>query len=191
MDKKEVIEFFDKCAPTWDEEMIPKDRIIGVILDNAGLRPGMSVLDVACGTGVMFPHYLKRGAGSVTGIDIAPEMVKIASAKYGEVRVICGDVEEQDFGRSFDFIMIYNAFPHFPDAERLIARLASLLSDGGRLTVAHSMSREQINAHHSGAAHHVSNGLIPSDGLAEIFSRYLSVDVNISNDEMYEVSGKK
>lgn len=192
MDKNDVIEFFDGIAPTWDAEMIPKDRIIGVILDNAGLKPGMHVLDVACGTGVMFPHYRMRGAASVTGIDISPEMAKIAAKKYADcdnVCVICGDVEEQEFKQKFDFIMVYNAFPHFPDADRLIRRLSSLLSEGGILTVAHSMSREQINEHHSGKAHHVSNGLISSDELSAVFAAYTDVTVNISDENMYQVTG--
>ena len=54
MDKQSVIEFFDKCAPTWDAEMIKSDAIINRILDNAEVGEGMDVLDVACGTGVMF-----------------------------------------------------------------------------------------------------------------------------------------
>ena len=54
MDKQDVIEFFDRCAPTWDAEMIKSDAIIGKILDNAEVGPDMDILDVACGTGVMF-----------------------------------------------------------------------------------------------------------------------------------------
>lgn len=42
----------------------------------------MRLLDVACGTGVLFPDYLARGA-SVTGIDISPEM---ARHRGGEIR---------------------------------------------------------------------------------------------------------
>ena len=77
--------------------MIKSDTIIGRILDNAEVGPGMDVLDVACGTGVMFDYYLGRGVSSVTGIDISPEMAKIAAEKYAhepKIQVICGDVEE-------------------------------------------------------------------------------------------------
>ena len=74
MDKKDVIAFFDRCAPTWDADMIKSDEIIGKILDNAEVDAGMDILDVACGTGVMFDYYLQRGVASITGIDIAPEM---------------------------------------------------------------------------------------------------------------------
>ena len=109
MEKKDIIEFFDRCAPTWDAEMIKSDVIIGKILDNAEVGPGMDILDVACGTGVMFDYYLSRDAASVVGIDISPEMAKIASEKYAgqeKVQVICGDVEEYAFGRKFDRIVV-------------------------------------------------------------------------------------
>ena len=82
MNKQDVIEFFDRAAPTWDAEMIKNDVIIEKILDNAEIEEGQDVLDVACGTGVMFPYYLQRGVASVTGIDISPEMAKIAEGKF-------------------------------------------------------------------------------------------------------------
>ena len=78
MEKKDIIAFFDRCAPNWDADMVKNDVIIGKILDNAEVGEGMDVLDVACGTGVMFDYYLSRGVASVTGIDISPEMAKIA-----------------------------------------------------------------------------------------------------------------
>ncbi|MBR2641951.1 MAG: methyltransferase domain-containing protein, partial [Lentisphaeria bacterium] len=82
LDKKDIIAFFDRCAPTWDAEMIKRDEIIEQILDNAEVGAGMEVLDVACGTGVMFDYYLARNVASVTGIDISPEMAKLAAGKY-------------------------------------------------------------------------------------------------------------
>ena len=58
MNKSDVIEFFDRYAPTWDADQIPKDKIINRILDNAGVGEGQEILDVACGTGSLFPFYL-------------------------------------------------------------------------------------------------------------------------------------
>ena len=194
MNKSDVIEFFDRCAPNWDADQIPKDAIINRILDNANVGENLDVLDVACGTGVLFPFYLERNVRSVTGIDISHEMARLAVEKHKDsenIRVICGDVEETRFDKQFDSVMVYNAFPHFPDPERLIATLASLLKEGGRLTVAHSASREQIDGHHSGAASKVSNGLMYADELKAIFDPFFDVDIMISNQEMYQVSGVK
>ena len=52
IDQKDVISFFDRCAPGWDAEMIRNEPVIRTILDNAGIRAGVDVLDVACDTGV-------------------------------------------------------------------------------------------------------------------------------------------
>ncbi len=194
MEKKDIIAFFDRCAPSWDADMIKSDRIIGKILDNAEVGPDMDILDVACGTGVMFDYYLERNVASVIGIDIAPKMAEIAAKKYADnpkVEVICGDVEEYAFNRKFDRIVVYNAFPHFPYPKRLIKVLAGLLKEDGRLTVAHGMSREAIDNHHSGAASKVSNGLMSAESLKRIFDSHFKVEVVVSNDYMYQVSGVK
>lgn len=188
MEKKTVAEFFDRCAPWWDDDMIRNEEIIAAILNNGGIREGVDVLDVACGTGVLFPDYLKRGAASVTGIDISPEMAKRAAAKFPEVNVICGDVEQVEFDRQFDCVMVYNAFPHFPDPKKLIATLAGLVKPGGKLSVAHGMSRAALTDHHKRASA-VSIDLIHEKELAAIFSKWFDVDVVISTDRMYQVSG--
>ena len=125
IDKRDVIAFFDRCAPDWDAGMVRNEAVIARILDNAGVCEGCTVLDVACGTGVLFPDYLARGA-VVTGIDISPEMARIAAEKFaGEprVQVLCGDVEETAFPETFDVVMVYNAFPHFPDPARPCCRV--------------------------------------------------------------------
>mgnify|MGYP003304165348 CR=1 FL=1 len=194
MNKQDVIDFFDRMAPQWDADMIRNDTVIGKILDNAEVEAGQDILDVACGTGVMFPYYLNRGAASVTGIDISPEMVKIAENKFAEeprVQVICGDVEEVKLDRKFDRIVVYNAFPHFPKPKRLIKILAGLLKEGGRLTIAHGQSREAIDDHHQGSASKVSNGLMTADSLKKLFDPHFDVEIMISNSQMYQVSGVK
>ena len=196
MNKQDVIDFFDRLAPTWDEGMIHDDRKISAILKNAGVTEGVSVLDVACGTGVLIPDYFKAGAGHVTAVDFSSEMIKTARPKFtdeinsGRLELVCTDVEDYSPGTRFDCILVYNAFPHFPDGDRLIAHLASLLLPGGTLSVAHGMSRDAINAHHRGRAKAVSVGLMSETELAEIFSKYLKVTTVISNSEMYQVAGR-
>lgn len=194
MNKRDIVEFFDRCAPSWDAELIKSDTIIAKILDNAEVAQGQEILDVACGTGVMFPYYLERNVASVTGIDISPEMAKIAAGKYEgneKISVICGDVEGVSFDKKFDRIVVYNAFPHFPNPQRLIKTLAGLLKEEGRLTIAHGASRTVIDNHHQGSASKVSNGLMSADSLKALFDPYFEVEIMISNSRMYQVSGVK
>ena len=195
MEKNDVINFFNECACHWDENMIRDDGIINIILDNAGVNENKDVLDVACGTGVLFPDYINRMVSSVTGIDISPKMAEIAEKKFSgfdNIKVICGDVEDMENDKLYDCIMVYNAFPHFSDPEGLIEKLSAKVKQGGTVTVAHGMSRKAIDHHHSGSAHKVSLGLMSEDDLTEIFEKYLlNVTVKISNDNMYQVTGIK
>ena len=133
MNTKAVMEFFDHWAPLWDEDMVRNKAVISEILDCAGIREGIDVLDVACGTGVLFPDYLDRKVASLTGIDLSPEMVRIARLKFPNIDVICGDAVTAEFSKSFDAIVVYNAFPHFSEPEKLIAALTAQLKYGGRL----------------------------------------------------------
>nr|WP_304709543.1 class I SAM-dependent methyltransferase [uncultured Acetatifactor sp.] len=193
IEKADVIEFFDRNAPGWDAELVRDDAVIERILDNGGIVPGCHALDVACGTGVLFPDYIKRKVGSVTAVDISPGMAEIAGKKSRDtqIQVICGDVEALTFHRLFDCCMVYNAFPHFPNPERLIQVLAGHLRPEGRLSIAHGMSRDKINERHGGAARRVSEGLMEARELAELFAPYFKVDTVISDERMYQVSGVK
>ena len=193
IERSDVISFFDRCAPDWDAEMIRNEPVIRTILDNADIRAGVDVLDVACGTGVLFPDYLARDVHSVTGVDIAPEMARRAAEKFPDARVtvLCGDIETVPLPQQFDRCMVYNAFPHFPDPAGLIRTLAELVRPGGRLSIAHGMSRAALDAHHSGSAKPVSLGLLHENEVRALMAPYLDVDTVISNGEMYQVCGRK
>ena len=189
--KADVIAFFDSIASSWDDDQVPAEEKIRAILDYAGVTEGVEVLDVACGTGVLVPDYLERGVKKVTGVDISSEMIRIAKEKFDEENVsfLCGDIEEISVPGLYDVCMIYNAFPHFVNPASLIKCLSDKLRMGGRLTVAHSMSRKQLDSHHSGAARKVSMGLMHEDDLEKLFEAFFDVDVKVSNNQMYVVSG--
>ena len=193
MNKQDVIAFFDERAAEWDRTLRHDDEVISAILDNAEVGRGCDVLDVGCGTGVLIPDYLSRQVGSVTAVDISPEMLRTAAAKFPHenVRFLCADAECAEFDREFDCIVIYNAFPHFEDPDGLIRSLSRFLKPGGTLSVAHGMSRAAIDAHHSGAAEKVSRGLMHEDELAAIFEKYLKVTVKVSDERMYQVAGRR
>ncbi len=190
MNSKEIRDFFDRLAPTWDDHMIIDEEVIERILMNARLSEGKTVLDVACGTGVMIPFYFEIGAASITAIDFSQKMCEIAESKFAKERVtiICDDVLTHDFEESFDCIVVYNALPHFDDPRLLIGRLSELLNEGGTLSIAHGMSREKILAHHSNVSE-VSRILPEIRQLQQMMEEKLEVIASVSDDRMYQVTG--
>ena len=190
MDKKEVIDFFDARAGGWDAVQVRNEEVIDFILEKAEVTKGKHILDIACGTGVLFPDYLLRGA-KVTGVDISSEMVRIATGKFPQVQVLCADAEDYTFEGEYDVVMIYNAFPHFANPTKLFANLSSVLKSGGRFTVAHGISEKELEQCHSGSAKNVSVPLVKKEILAEMMSPWFETDILISDERMYMVSGVK
>ena len=195
MNKSEIKDFFNSHAESWDENMICDGEKINTILDFAGVESGKYVLDIACGTGVLFDFYLSRGVKEITGVDISENMVKAAKEKYadnGRIKVICADAEFCDFEKTYDCCMVFNAFPHFPNPDRLIANLATAVKCGGTLTVAHDRGRKALDLHHSGEASKISLGLISEKELAKKLSDNGFIKIQtVSTDEIYIVSGIK
>lgn len=188
MNKQDIQQFFDHLSESWDANEVDRSIIIRQILDAIGLKEGDRVLDVACGTGVMFPYYKERNVGSLTAIDMSPAMIRHAKEKFPDVPIICGDAESFTYNQEFDQILIYNAFPHFPNPETLLATLRKALSEHGRITVAHGMSRTMINHHHAGAMH-IANALETAEDVAGIFPPDMTVDVMVSDHCKFIVSG--
>ena len=191
MKQTDVIAYFDAHAPSWDAEMICSEALVDAILRRALLTEHPDVLDVACGTGVLFPYYLRCGAKTVTAIDISPAMAQIARQKTAglPIEVLCGDAQVYPFQKKFDAVMVYNAFPHFPEPKKLIAALSGLLRPGGTLTVAHGMSRAAIARHHEGSAARVSLELPAARQVADWMAPYCTVTTVIDTDAMYQVTG--
>ncbi|MBO7319723.1 MAG: class I SAM-dependent methyltransferase [Clostridia bacterium] len=190
MEKNKIIAFFDDMASDWDAMQVRNEDVIAEILQKGGIIRRTKVLDVACGTGVLFPDYISLGA-EVTGIDISANMAEKAREKYPDIKVICGDAAEYSFEDAFDAVMIYNAFPHFTDPDKLIKNLSAALREKGRFTVAHGMSEKELAKCHSTVAKDVSLPLPSKERLADIMSDIFDVDVMISDDEKYIVSGLK
>lgn len=190
MEKKEIITFFDDMASAWDYKQVRNEDVITEILQKGGIGSRTKVLDIACGTGVLFPYYISLGA-EVTGIDISAKMAEKAREKYPDINVICGDAAEYSFEDAFDAVMIYNAFPHFTDPDKLIKNLSAALREKGRFTVAHGMSEKELEKCHSTVAKDVSLPLPSKEKLADMMSEIFNVDVMISDNEKYIVSGLK
>ncbi|MBQ6125401.1 MAG: class I SAM-dependent methyltransferase, partial [Erysipelotrichaceae bacterium] len=130
---------------------------------------------------------------SITGIDISSGMIEAAKRNcLSEKIVLIGDeASEQLVEKSYDRIVVFYAFPHFTDPDRMMQNLSEHLSKGGTLTIAHDSSREEINRRHNMMRKNVSHVLMGIDELESIVSEYLTVTYKRSDDRIYQIVGRK
>jgi ubiquinone/menaquinone biosynthesis C-methylase UbiE len=107
-----------------------------------GLRPGASVVDLACGTGLNFPlleHVIGPG-GRIVGVDLTDAMLaqaqdRIARNGWRNVSLVQADAVDFDFGAGVDAILSTYALSQVPECAEVIAHGAVGLSADGRWVV--------------------------------------------------------
>ncbi|MEW6719838.1 MAG: methyltransferase domain-containing protein [Thermodesulfobacteriota bacterium] len=95
-----------------------------------------SILEPGCGTGLYTRMLLEAFPGaSIEGVDISAEMVRLARERIADprARFATGDAEEIVSG-TYDLVTSNATFQWFRTFGRTVRRMASLLSEGGRLT---------------------------------------------------------
>jgi SAM-dependent methyltransferase len=108
------------------------------------LAPGEAVLDIGCGAGTdtLVAAQMVAPAGSVTGIDMTPEMLSRARAAAtemgaGNVEFVEGDVEQLPFpAESFDVAISNGVIDLIPDKDAVFSEIYRVLRPGGRLQIA-------------------------------------------------------
>ena len=104
------------------------------------LKPGMRVLDVACGSGNQSIPAAKTGTG-VTGVDIAPNLIERAQTwaeiESLEIRFEEGDAENLPYaGASFDVVMTMFGAMFAPRPDLVAAELLRVCRPGGTIAMA-------------------------------------------------------
>lgn len=188
-----IKEFFNRCAPTWDDSCRQDSQKMNAIVSLAGVGTGSRVADVACGTGVLFPEILSRKPELLLGIDLSDGMIQKARSKFSSprLRLVASDLfDVRESG--FDTVILYNAYPHFPDKIRLARHLAAMLKPGGKFVVAHGEGKDAINSHHRGpAVSRISWELRPVGEEAAKFTDDFKIDRMVDTDSLYLFSGVK
>ncbi len=150
-------DFFDARASDWEASCYPEEvrgRLLE-LLPCFDLAPAARVLDVGTGPGVLIP-YLRRAvgpAGRVVAFDLSLPMVRKAREKplAPQDLVLQADGHRLPFRAAvFDRVICFAAFPHFDDPALALGEMARVLRPGGRLVIAHLLSREELARHHGG-----------------------------------------
>lgn len=136
-------------CPSWLSWMVEMDNPFAKvnraaqIVKNAGIKPGMQVLDLGCGPGrVTVPAAQAVGSnGQVTAMDIQEAMLEKAKRKaevagvtnvtYIYAGVGAGELQEN----SFDLVLLVTVLGEIPDQAAALREIFKALKPGGILSV--------------------------------------------------------
>ncbi len=180
--------FFDQLADEWDLNFTAEDlERLRHHIPKLGARPGMDVLDLGCGTGVLF-DLLRREVGeegSVTGVDFSLRMALQAHRNFPfpNVNVVDADVTQLPFpADAFDLAVAFAAFPHFEDKRETLRAMHRVLKPGAHFFVLHLASSRELSDMHRQVGGIVAEDLIPNaDELTAMFDQTGFADVRIQD----------
>lgn len=111
----------------------------------AGLKPGMRVLDLGCGTGKITEYLAQTTGADITGIDYIPEAINQARtrcARNDRLHFTVMDIAALDFPpASFDVVVAIDTL-YFTPVEETLRQIVRLLRPGGVLAAFYSQSCE-------------------------------------------------
>ncbi|HTK83257.1 MAG TPA: methyltransferase domain-containing protein [Bacteroidota bacterium] len=131
--KKFEYEGWERLANKYEDVWSSLTRqFIPPLIQGTGVKPGMRVLDVACGPGYVAAESQRLGAHPV-GIDFSGEMIRQARTRYPDIEFMRGDAELLDVPeRSFDAVLMNFGILHLANPQKAIAEAYRVLSPHGK-----------------------------------------------------------
>jgi ubiquinone/menaquinone biosynthesis C-methylase UbiE len=107
-------------------------QFVEPLLNAAVVSKGQKVLDVACGTGIV-SEKIRAREGHATGLDFAPEMVKLARHFYPDIEFFQGDAQQLPFhNESFDRVVMNFGMLHLPEPLQAMKEAYRVLRKKGK-----------------------------------------------------------
>ncbi len=179
-------EFFDKLAREWDLMFTAGDlEFLSHIVDGLNVKEGMDILDLGCGTGVLFDLLRRKTglSGSVTGVDFSIEMAQTAHRNFPfpNVNVVDADAVTLPFtDSSFDMAVAFAAFPHFSDQQKALNETHRVLKPSAKFYIIHLASSTELVETHQDIGGAVKNDEIPTETkLKHMFENSMFTDISI------------
>lgn len=135
--------FGGSAAENYERYFVPAiaEPLANILIENAALRRGERVLDVACGTGIVARLAARRvgRSGAVTGIDVNPGMLAVArSVTPGDQSIAWhqGNAEELPLpDESFDVVLTQLSLQFVDDKLAALREMRRVLVPGGRVLI--------------------------------------------------------
>lgn len=139
-DEDSMVDFYKKWAADYDRQMLDElgylspARIASLLSD---YLPDLtaSVLDIGCGTGLTCTLLSEKGYFRLDGIDLSPDMIRVAAERHIYRELIVGDVNlalERD-DASYDAVISSGTFTHGHVGPEPLDEIFRILKPGGIL----------------------------------------------------------
>ena len=154
-------ETWNRAAATYiDSSAELTKHALPILIEACRLTRGSRAIDIACGPGHVTNMMAQTGA-SVVGVDLAPEMIKLARQRYPTLTFQEAHVEHLPFTEdTFDAALINFAIHHFARPEMACAEIRRVLKPGGRFVFAAPIQQYGFGAFIEGlTAHHTLDDL--------------------------------
>ena len=133
------IKAYDAKAQNYDNTLDGKftAKFKELLVANMSLAEGSRVLDVGCGNGRLLAKIAEKWHIEGFGVDISPNMVASAGARYPEFEFAVAGCDDLSFGeRSMDVLTACCTYHHFPDVAAFTLEAKRVLRPGGSIYIA-------------------------------------------------------
>jgi SAM-dependent methyltransferase len=129
-------------------DRMPHDRaVLGLFCDLVtAAQRGTGIADIGCGTGRLAPYFAARGL-SPRGIDLSPEMVRVARRDHPDQPFDVADLRELPFAdASLAGVVCWYSLIYLAPSDRPVAfgELARVVRPGGYLATAFKAGDDQL-----------------------------------------------
>ena len=192
-------QYFNNMAPTWFNVAADSNNRSKIIqlLSRISFKSGQKILDIGCGTGVLFPFLSKltKNQSHIVALDYAFAMTQEAATKNIQIiNTLCSDAHFLPFqDNSFDTIIAFHVFPHINQKIYALQEWKRVLKKGGNLAIIHLKGSNELNSFHKTLDSPVRHHLQPSGEKMDellIQARYV-IDSIIDKPDEYFVNAIK
>lgn len=151
-------ETWNKAAASYIESAakLTTPHVVNILIDLARLTDERCALEVGCGPGHITRMMADTGA-TVTGVDLAPDMITVASELHPGIEFKEANAEHLPFDiNAFDVVLVNFAIHHFARPEKACTEIRRVLKPGGRFVFAGPIEQfgfgafiEGLSAHHT------------------------------------------
>jgi malonyl-CoA O-methyltransferase len=129
MDIKQIASHFSRQAHSYEQLAVMQKNIADLLLKLIPDKEYSTILDIGCGSGYLCRQLRKRfPAADITGVDIAPEMIRIAKKSDPDGNYICKDFMQMDLPKKKYDLLVSTSALHW--TENIDPALKKYLSFG-------------------------------------------------------------